>query len=206
MAITGLRAATLLLALGAAACSLNGGESQLQYFDLGPPLEVGRTAVALRDAEVTSPSWLDGNGIQYRLLYADPTRRLNYADNRWIAAPAEMLEVAIKRAVAAADIAPTSGGCKLRIELDDFVHNFDSPTASHARIEVRALLLAPRDTLVARQAIKIAKLSPSPDARGGVVALVSASAELVTAVRDWLDGLARDAGVRAAIERACGAR
>ena len=49
---------------------------------IGPPLAVGVVAVTME-----APSWLAGSAMQYRLAYAEPVRRREFADSRWAAPP-----------------------------------------------------------------------------------------------------------------------
>ena len=51
----------------------------------------------LRQVEVQSPPWIDTTTMQYRLSYADRTRREAYAASRWAAPPARLLEQKLKQ-------------------------------------------------------------------------------------------------------------
>lgn len=190
--VRGLLVACLLASLvgcfGAARQSANPA-----YYDLGliPRDAVRPPPLGLRSLAVDAPSWLDSAALQYRLAYADSARRQSYAGSRWVAPPSELLEQALRRAVMSSEGALLSGGCKLRVDMDEFVHLFDGPDTSRGLIEVRATLLAPRmDTLLARRSFSLSKAAPSNDARGGVTALSGAVAELVDALSEWLGVLA----------------
>ncbi len=162
---------------------------QFREFDLGPPLAAPAVtpAFALRDVDVVAPSWLASQAMQYRLLYEQPTQRHSYADSRWIATPGELLEAALRRAIVSSETAVSGAGCNLRIDLDELIQTFGSPSESAAVIEVRATLLAPRtDRLLARKRFSVSQPAPSADARGGVAATTAAARGLTTELRDWL--------------------
>ena len=85
----------------------------------GPdPVAARSPGVPLRGLEVVAAPWLASTAIQYRLAYAQPTRRQAYVESRWAAQPAQLVELALKRAVRTGGEAGTSGACRLRVELD----------------------------------------------------------------------------------------
>jgi cholesterol transport system auxiliary component len=161
--------------------------------------------LGLRSLAVDSPSWLDSAALQYRLAYADTARRQSYTQSRWVAPPGELVEQALRRSVIPTEGEPVAGGCKLRLDMDEFVHLFDAPDASRGVIEVRATLFAPRmDALLARRSFSLSKPAPSNDARGGVVALSGAVEELAGALNDWLGGLGGEGDRRSSVIERCG--
>ncbi len=165
--------------------------------DLGelPALNPVGVTLPVREVEVRAPSWLDGNALQYRLAYESDTRRYAYRDSRWVAAPAELLAQALRKAIAGA--APAAGGCRLRIALDEFEQRFDAPGASRALLVVRVELLAPRaDRPLAARRYDIERAAASADAKGGAAALSAAAGALTLELRDWLNALDR-AGAQA---------
>ena len=171
--------------------------------DFGPPGKViYAPAIPLRLLEVRAPSWLGSSGMQYRFDDAADQRRLTYTENRWVAAPAELIQTAMRRAF---DLAlPDGGGCLLRIELDEFSQVFDSPTTSHGVIDARALLISPRaDALLAESRITVSAEAASPNAAGGAAALRDASHQLIGEVADWLGTLEKGAGGDLDTKRAC---
>lgn len=195
-----------LTALAVAGCSIGPAREQVAHYDLGPPpaIESTQARVNLRAVEVESPSWLDGQGLQYRLAYANKLQRESYAESRWVAPPGQLLEQALRRAVISGDSVAGSGGCKLRVELDEFLHVFDQPATSFGLIEARAALLAPRnDALLARRSFSLRRPAPTQDARGGVAALSGAVEQLTREVSDWLAALEREAGQGFNIARTC---
>lgn len=200
-----LAAAAGLLAL-LAGCALNGPVIQVTHYDLGAPAApaAGAPGFGLRAVEVVAPSWLDGPAIQYRLAYASGSERHSYAESRWVASPAELLELALERVIASNGGTALSGGCRLRVDLDEFIHSFEGPAASHGQLEARAAVLAPRsDTLLARRSFSIGRPAPSHDARGAAEALGGAAGELTRALREWLATLDRDGAPGLNIARSC---
>lgn len=190
-------AAILLSAVAAILAGCAGGGARpvaVAHYDLGtaPPV-AGAQALMLRGIDVQAPSWLGTPAMQYRLAYAEPGRRLGYAESRWAAPPAELLEAALRRRIASGETDLASAGCRLRIDLDEFIQVFDAPDASRALVEARVLLMAPRsDQLLARRAISLSRPAPQADARGGVAAFGELTGELSRDVAFWLVKLARD--------------
>lgn len=174
--------------------------------DFGPVVEPTPHALAfsVRNIEVVPAPWLASTAMQYRLLYAQPTRRLAYVESRWAAQPAQLVELTIRRAVRSDASAEGSSGCKLQIDLDEFVQVFTTESQSAGRIEARAALLAPRsEQVVASRAFSVLRPASSPVAAGGVAALGEGVAQLNRELLGWLDGLDRDPALR--LRARCGA-
>jgi cholesterol transport system auxiliary component len=160
-------------------------------------MTLGQATLPLRSVDVHAPSWLSKATIQYRLAYADAGRRDVYTESRWAAAPGELLEVSLRRRLGlvdgAADSAGSGAGCRLRVELDEFVQVFDSAQQSRAVIAARLMVQAPRsDELLVRKTLQLSKPASSPDARGGVAAFSSLATEMGNEAGHWLAALARD--------------
>lgn len=190
-----MRLPALLAALVVVAgCTGGVRQAEIAYYDLGTAPRIdGAQAVPLRTIDVSAPSWLGTAGMQYRLAYADGSRRDAYAEARWAAPPAELLEVALRRRIVSGETDITSAGCKLRIDLDEFAQVFDSPTASRAVAEARVLLLAAKsDQLVARRGLSLSRPAASPDARGGVAAFAALTTDISSDVAFWLVKLAKE--------------
>jgi cholesterol transport system auxiliary component len=180
--------------------------ADVAYYDLGPPMPppAAAPALALRSVEVVAPSWLDGPSLNFRLLYADATRRQSYAKSRWAAPPGELLEAVLRRAMTSSEIQAPAQGCRLRVDLDELAQVFRSPQESEGVIEVQVSLLAPHsDMLLARQRFSISQPAPSADARGGVGAISAGVARLGVGLRDWMDALDRDGQPGLNIARTC---
>jgi cholesterol transport system auxiliary component len=165
---------------------------KVSYYDLGPAAAApnNRTVASLRSIDVFVPSWLDTSALQYRLAYQGSQRRQNYAESRWVASPAELVGNTLKKRMFSGEAA---GACRLRVDLDEFAHVFDTADASRAVIEARVQLLAPGGELLARHSFSLSRPAASADARGAVAAFSGAVADLSTALHDWLGGLDREA-------------
>ena len=69
---------------------------------------------------------LNGPAMHYRLAYAEPLRRLTYAESRWAAPPAELLQAFLERRFFAFPDADASGnGCRLELVIDEFEQRFE---------------------------------------------------------------------------------
>ena len=180
------------LTLFAALALLSGcfGNSSRQaepaHFDLGAaaidlPQGPGVSAV-----EVSAPSWLAGSAMQYRLSHAEPARRFDYADSRWVAPPAELLGKNLERRLASVE----AGRCRLNIELDELIQIFDSPELSRVTLAGRASLLGNTDVL-ARRSFAFAPTAPTADAKGGVVAAAIAVKALGDEMAAWVAQIER---------------
>jgi cholesterol transport system auxiliary component len=181
-----------VVALVLAGCAGSGGRPvQTAYYDFGLALRSdGKQTLMLGGIEVQSPSWLGTTAMQYRLSYLNGTRRESYADARWTASPAELLEVSLRRRLASTDVERPSAGCRLRIDLDDFVQVFTSPQLSYSMLEARVLLMRPHaDRVLARRSLSIRIDSATPDAKGGVAAFATLANGAGNELANWLSGL-----------------
>ena len=191
--LSALAAFSLLLA----GCGALGAPPVAQaLFDLGAvdavAMDAGQRPVSV---EVRAPSWLTTSAMQYRLGYADPQRRLAYGESRWVAPPAEMLALALDRAL----LAPGNGGsgCRLRVQLDELVQVFDTETRSRVLISARASLLPQRgETPVAGRDVAVQVAAPSADAPGGVAATREAVRRLAGELAAWITTLDPSDGQR----------
>lgn len=168
-----------LLLAGCAGNSAHQGN--VARFDFGP-VSAGKAAdMSVAAVEVIAPSWLAGSGMQYRLSYVDPARRLEYVESRWAAPPAELLRQALVRRFAGHG----GGRCRLHVELDELVQVFDSPTSSGLMLAGRAVLLASPE-VTARRSFVLAPAAPTADARGGVAAAAAAVSALGDEMAAWI--------------------
>ena len=139
---------------------------------------------ALRSVEVVGPSWLESGALQYRLNFEDPSRRHAYGRSRWAAAPAEMLEQGLRQTLLGSS---STGRCRLRLDLDEFLQVFDSTTSSRAVIEARAsLYVGQGQDPLARRSFTFTHPAQSADAAGGIKALGAASVDMGQRLREWL--------------------
>jgi cholesterol transport system auxiliary component len=143
-------------------------------------------------AALTAPAWMDNAGIYYRLAYQDATRPQPYAQSRWVMPPAALLgqrlRASIARANKAAVITPADGvraDYTLELELEEFSQVFDAADKSRAVVRLRASLIR-NHGVVAQQGFSIERVSATPNADGGVRALIAASDEAGNSLIDWL--------------------
>jgi cholesterol transport system auxiliary component len=166
----------------------------VQRYDLGPPplatsgapADAAGTAIIGR---VLAPTWMDKTDIVYRLAFEDPAKVHAYAQSRWVAPPAELLEQHLRArlgfAPAAAALTPSSS--LLRIDLDEFDQVFDGAQSSHVQLRGLATLIdVQRGSVRARWRFAIERAAVSADAPGAVAALGLASDELAVQLHDWL--------------------
>ena len=145
--------------------------------------------------DVHTPPWFDSPGIDYRLAYDDPLKRREYADSRWAANPGLLLTQRLHQQLGAPDAAGAAEACTLRIELQEFSQVFDSPQHSRALLQANAILTDAMRRVIAERQFVAEKNAATPDARGGVGALVEAGNELGQQLAHWLGALnAQSAG------------
>lgn len=182
----------LLLAALGGCTALPPSTAGVAVHDFGPleAAALAPTGVPLRSVEVVPAPWLASNVMAYRLVYAQSTRRQAFKDSRWAAQPAQLVELVFKRALRAGESPMPGGGCRLRIDLDEFTQRFDSLQTSRGVIEARATLLAPRtEQPLAVRAFALDHEAPSADAAGGVIALRAGTLQLKSDIRTWLQSL-----------------
>ncbi len=186
----------LLLSLLTACASQRSASSS---FDLGPlpAAKSFKTATGERTVkvmEVIAPSGLDSTLMFYRLNYANAQQSLPYANSRWSVPPAQMLTQRIKSRLAQAGIRVLAANDSvnaplLKIELEDFSHQFSQANLSHAAFSWRVSLIQQRQ-LLQQTNLKLDTAAKSHDATGGAFALARASDEaidgLTEQVLNWL--------------------
>lgn len=141
----------------------------------------------------TAPS-LTGSAMHFRLTYAEPQRRRTYAESRWAAPPAELLEAFLERRFFVFSRTDSGGnGCRLQLVVDEFEQRFDDPQQSHAVVEARAVLSPLHGgEMLSRKAFLVRKPAPTADARGGVAAARDAVQALADDLGSWLGELSRE--------------
>lgn len=194
-------------ALTLAGCSSFGGvPAPLAVYDIKPQgVEPVRVNVPITDMEVRAPSWLSSSAMQYRLEPVSTLERRAYGTSRWAGMPAEMVQMVIARIMETQTTA-TGSGCRLRIDLDEFIQLFKNARTSVAHVEMRARLLAPRtEALVAERLLRVEVPAPSADAAGGVAAMRDGVSEAALALAQWLNEFATSAeGERSVVSRCAG--
>ncbi|WP_439536273.1 ABC-type transport auxiliary lipoprotein family protein [Methyloversatilis sp.] len=154
--------------------------------DLGSARAALQRIAGLRAIEVRSPSWLDGSAMHYRLAYESATRRDTYAFSRWAASPPEMLAVALRQMLQTDD-AGTGPGCRLRVDIDEFIQHFDRPDSARALLSGRAVLTDMRgQRVLASLPFAISEPAAGADAAAGVAASARAVDALGLQIAGWV--------------------
>ena len=169
-------------------------------YDFGPA-PAGRpkgARQALLVHDVSAPAWLDSPLIHYRLAYQDAARPQPYADSRWVMSPAALLTQRLRGQLAASGgggiVLPGDAArahYALRVELDEFAQVFDSPGKSRAVVRLRVSVVGNR-TLLAQRDFNVERPASTPDAQGGVRALIGASDEAIEQLIAWAVGYLKD--------------
>lgn len=192
-----------LLLAGCFTAGKRGGNAVLAVYDLGaPPVvrqsDIGRaTGLAV---EVRAPYWLDSPAIEYRLAYAEPGRLRDYAQARWAAPPAMLVQ---QRLAQQLDLLPSGQGatkCLLRVDIDEFGQIFDTPDSSRGVLQARLSLLDLSRKVLAERAVRIDEPALSQDSRGGVAALTVAVGRLAGDIVAWRGELAGQGGPKACLQ------
>jgi cholesterol transport system auxiliary component len=168
----------------------------LVNYDFGLPRTGREAAPRLQQdlvvAEVAAPAWMDNSGIYYRLAYRDAAQPRAYALSHWVMSPAALLGQRLRANIARASKSGVftsadgvRAGYTLRLELDEFSQVFDAPQSSRAVLRLRASLIRQR-SVVAQQAFEIEQPAATPNAEGGVRALIAASDAASEKLIDWL--------------------
>lgn len=195
----------LLAALAVAGAALLAGCAATKspsnaLYDFGPAATPAGTAAAPLPAlvvtDVTGSPALDSERMFYRLNYSDPLQARAYANSRWSATPLQMVTQRFKSRIAQAGVKVVSatdasnGIPLLRVEVDDFTHNFDSATQSYGQVVLRASLFQGH-TLVDQKTFSRKTDSSSADAAGGTRALAASTDALAADILAWLAALPR---------------
>jgi cholesterol transport system auxiliary component len=156
--------------------------------DPAPPLP----ALVVTDA--TGPAALDSERMYYRLNYADALQARSYTNSRWTANPLQMVTQRFKSRLAQAGVKVLSvtdaaaGVPILRVEVDDFVHAFDSTSQSEGQLVLRASLFQGH-TLVDQRTFSRSTPASSADAAGGARALAASTDAVAADIIAWLGNI-----------------
>ena len=179
-----------LLCAGLLGCgSLPSAPPPVEVYDFGPlssrnlPARPWRLAV-----DVRMPAWYEALPIDYRLDYDDPLLQRAYTGSRWAAAPASLIARQLRRQLGLND-AGIAVSCFLRVEVEDFVQVFASPQDSRGVLNAVVTVLDERRRPMATLPQQLEAPAATPDARGGVRALVSTANRLGENIEAWLDRL-----------------
>lgn len=195
-AFIGRLSACLLAAVGlllTACAGVGAPPKPTAFYDLGLVEPVSLPAHLIpAQIEVSAPSWLDASTMQYRLAWSPAQRRRSYSESRWVAQPSEMLASAIERGLQGG-VHGGGSGCRLMLELDEFVQTFESVNASSTEVVLRASWMPVRGGVpLARREFRMSRATPSADAEGGVIAYREVARQLNPMLADWLVALDRD--------------
>lgn len=193
------RALLVLLASLASGCaSLPSAPIRPAVYDFGPgPLAVSAAKnpalPTLVLQELRAPPALDNPAVLYRLAYADARQLRPYANARWSMPPARLVRQRLRESLslsrAVVDPGESSAPFTLRVELQEFSQLFETEQASSGLVRLNATLIETRggaDRLVAQRVFVVQRPAATPDAPGGVRALMSATDAVVEEVGAWL--------------------
>jgi cholesterol transport system auxiliary component len=185
------RMAAILAGLFLAACGGNVRTSEPSRYDFGSlagAWSAGRLPIGA--VEVQAASWLAGPAMHFRLAYVEPLRRQSYAESRWAAPPAELLEVLLKRRIVFGQPDFGGSGCRLQLVLHELEQRFDTSQTSQVVLEVQAVLAPSRGAeILSKRAFLIKQPATAPLAREGVAATREAVQTLGDELGTWLDQL-----------------
>lgn len=188
------RVVSILAGLLLAACGGNVRTTEPVRYDFGS-LAGNWTGsrIAIAAVDVQASSWLSGADMHYRLAYAEPLRRQSYAESRWAAPPAELLEAFLKRRIVFGQPDVSGAGCRLQLVLDELEQRYDDPQGSMQVLEVRALLTPLRSAeTISRRTFLIQKPAASATAGGGAAATRDAVQALADDLGAWLETTGRE--------------
>jgi cholesterol transport system auxiliary component len=190
-------ATALACLLSLSGCASNKAQPTTQ-FDFGPAVLNAQAAQsafgALVVTDVTGSSALDNERMFYRLSYADALQARTYANSRWTANPLQMMTQRLKTRIGQAGAKVLSesdaslGVPILRIDVDDFVHDFSSAGQSQGVVAVRASLFQGH-TLVDQKSFTRTTPAATLDAAGGARALAASTDAIAADITGWLSSL-----------------
>jgi len=151
---------------------------------------IARLPPGLLLESITAPPWMSSTEVQYRFLFDQPTQLRSYAQTRWVAAPAILIEQELRRALDRAPSSSASGTpaptLRLRLELETFEQQYASAQTARAIIRLRAELLSSEPGAAARRRTFVRSVTCQPDVQGAVRGLASVSGETLTDLVRWL--------------------
>lgn len=186
-------------ALIVSGCASQKGQPTTQ-FDFGPALAATATAApsgapaAIVVTDVTGSSALDSERMFYRLSYADAMQARTYAHSRWTANPLQLMTQRIKTRIGQSGARVLSetdaslGIPLLRIDVDEFVHDFAGVAQSSGQVAVRASVFRGH-TLVDQRSFVRSTPAASADAAGGARALATSTDAVAADIVAWLGTL-----------------
>jgi len=195
-----------LIVLAAAGCLVAGcasqkGETAATQFDFGPatPAQAAQPAAssalgAIVVTDVTGSSALENERMFYRLSYADALQARSYANSRWTANPLQMMTQRLKTRIGQSgakvlsETDASNGIPILRIDVDEFIHNFRSAAQSEGQVALRASVFQGH-VLVDQRSFARTTPAGTPDAAGGARALAASTDAIAADIVTWLGTL-----------------
>jgi cholesterol transport system auxiliary component len=191
-------------ALLTAGCASQKGEANTQ-FDFGPAMpaqaaqaqaqaQAAALPIAIVVTDVTGSSALDNERMFYRLSYADALQARSYANSRWTANPLQMMTQRLKTRIAQSgakvlsETDASSGIPILRIDVDEFMHNFRGVAQSEGQVALRASVFQGH-ALVDQRSFARTTAAGSADAAGGARALAASTDAIAADIVAWLGTL-----------------
>lgn len=144
----------------------------------------GSMAYAL---EVRTPRWLDSSAMNYRLGDDKSSRRNEYSLSRWAATPAQLIEHRLRYQLGLASAGQNGVRCVLVVEVDEFVQTFSSATESNGLLQGNVRLLDRSRNGLSAWRFQFDVPAVTPDASGGVAALIVAVDHLGKAIFNWME-------------------
>lgn len=137
---------------------------------------------------VSAPSWLADTQIHYRLLYDEPTHLRAYAQNQWVAPPAELLrqrlQLAFDPAGSGAANAARQSRVRLRLQLLDFEQVFESASSASVTLQAFASMRAADNQVLAEHLFNVT-VAASPDVQGALHGSTEAAERLGNQIVRW---------------------
>lgn len=167
----------VVILLAGCAGSADDGGAQRAY-DLGFEAPGGRLAT-VRPGAVRASAPFDTNDMLYRLAYRDAAELHAFAQSRWAAAPAVLLQ---RRFARASGDAPAA--CVFDFELSELTQVFSSASASRIVLEGRATLLA-GSRRVAEKVFLVVEPEAGGSAASGARAVARAADRMIGEIGAW---------------------
>jgi cholesterol transport system auxiliary component len=191
-------AAPLLLCAFAGCSALPSAPIRPVVYDFGPgtlqvPAKRAPVLPPIVLPAIKAPPALDTAAVLYRLGYADPQQLRPYAQARWSMPPAQLVRQRLSESLHSARVVVDPGETAiplvLRLELQEYSQLFDSEQTSSGLVRMRATLLEAKggaDRPIAQQLFIVQRPAPTPDAAGGVRALMTATDAAIEQIATWL--------------------
>jgi cholesterol transport system auxiliary component len=181
-------------------CASQKGETAATQFDFGPatPAQAAQTATSTLGAivvtDVTGSSALENERMFYRLSYADALQARSYANSRWTANPLQMMTQRLKTRIGQSgakvlsETDASNGIPILRIDVDEFIHNFRGVAQSEGQVALRASVFQGH-ALVDQRSFTRTTPAGTADAAGGARALAASTDAIAADIVTWLGTL-----------------